>query len=280
LAALVNIFRREDAFHAPSRGDSDIGALFHENTKLRHYMTGGDEPANEYGLAEIDTMAKAYKRYRQRPKVDLPPIPTEHAAMSLRQTIASRRSQRSFAAEGLTLQELASILQLSYGITGEVSALGGGTQPLRAAPSAGALYAAEVYVSVRDVRGLDAGIYHYEVPDNQLALLRCGDASRRLAEVCCGQEHALKAAATVLISGVVERTTRKYGDRGYRYVLLDVGHLGQNLYLSCTALGLSITTTCAFYDDDAAEMLGIDGSDEPVFYVGFIGRPWCAEWRQ
>jgi SagB-type dehydrogenase family enzyme len=269
----VNIFRREEAFHAPSRGDSAIGALFHENTKLRNYMAGGDEPANEYGLAEIDTMAKAYKRYRQRPKVDLPPIPTEHAAMSLRETIAARRSRRAFAAEGLTLPELASILQLSYGITGEMSTPAGGRQLLRAAPSAGALYAAELYVAVRKVEGLDAGVYHYEVPDNQLALLRGGDASARLAEVCCGQEFPLTAAVTVLMSGVVERSTRKYGDRGYRYVLLDVGHLGQNLYLSCAALGLSIVTTCGFFDDDAAELLGVDGCDEPVFYVAFIGRP-------
>jgi SagB-type dehydrogenase family enzyme len=145
------------------------------------------------------------------------------------------------------------------------------------APSAGALYAAELYVAVRDVEGLDAGIYHYEVPVNQLALLRGGDVSVRLADVCCGQEYPLNAAVTVLISGVVGRSTRKYGERGYRYVLLDVGHLGQNLYLSCAALGLSITTTCGFFDDDAADMLGVDGSDEPVLYFGFIGRPVPAD---
>lgn len=267
----MNIFRRETAFSP--RSEPSVSALYHENTKLHPYMATGNEGETHYGLAEIDVMARAYKRYRQRPKIDLPPVQPDHGAMSLRQTITSRRSQRSFAAEGLTLSELSAILRLSYGITGELPTPGGGRQPLRAAPSAGALYAAEMYVSVRDVRGLDAGIYHFEVPDDQLALLRSGDVSERLAEVCCGQDYALKAAATVLISGVVERTTRKYGDRGYRYVLLDVGHLGQNLYLSGTALGLSITTTCGFYDDAAADLLGIEGSDEPVFYVGFIGRP-------
>jgi SagB-type dehydrogenase family enzyme len=271
----MNIFRREAAFHRP-HVDPSIGALFHENTKLRPYMARGSELETEYGLAEIDAMARAYKQYRQRPKIDLPPIPTDHATMSFRQTIAARRSRRTFAS-GLTLPELASILQLSYGVTGEISTPGGGRQLLRAAPSAGALYAAELYVAVRDVEGLDAGIYHYEVPVNQLALLRGGDVSVRLAEVCCGQEYPLNAAVTVLISGVVGRSTRKYGERGYRYVLLDVGHLGQNLYLSCAALGLSITTTCGFFDDDAADMLGVDGSDEPVLYFGFIGRPVSAD---
>jgi SagB-type dehydrogenase family enzyme len=75
-----------------------------------------------------------------------------------------------------------------------------------------------------------------------------------------------------LISAVIERTKRKYGDRGYRHVLLDIGHLGENLYLVCTALGLAIIPTCGFFDDEAADLLGIDGCDEVVFYAAFIGR--------
>jgi SagB-type dehydrogenase family enzyme len=236
--------------------------------------SGGNEI--DYELPELDAMARAYKRYRQRPKVDLSPIPIDHEWPSLRQTIAARRTSRAFAPDELTLAEVSAILQLSYGITGHVRMPGGGAQPLRAAPSAGALYPAELYVAVRDVRGLDPGIYHYEVPENQLALLSRGDPTEQLFEVCCGQEYARDGAATVLISAVIERTTRKYGDRGYRYVLLDIGHLGQNIYLSCTALDLSIVTTCGFFDDEAADMLGIDGCDESVFYVGFIGRSLTA----
>jgi SagB-type dehydrogenase family enzyme len=138
-------------------------------------------------------------------------------------------------------------------------------------PSAGALYPAEIYLGVRAVRGLEAGIYHYEVPENSLALLSRGNPADPLHKVCCGQEYARQAAVVVLISAVIERTKRKYGDRGYRYVLLDIGHLGQNLYLACTALGLAIVTTCGFFDDEAADLLGIDGCDEAVFYVAFIG---------
>jgi SagB-type dehydrogenase family enzyme len=150
--------------------------------------------------------------------------------------------------------------------------LGGSVQPLRAAPSAGALYPGEIYLGVRAVDGLGAGIYHYEVPDHSLARLDSGDPGDRLARVCCGQEYARQAAVVVLISAVLQRTTRKYGDRGYRYVLLDIGHLAQNLCLICSALGLSIVTTCGFYDEEAAELLGIDGRDESVMYVAFIGK--------
>jgi SagB-type dehydrogenase family enzyme len=129
-----------------------------------------------------------------------------------------------------------------------------------------------MYLGVRAVEGLDGGLYHYEVPDASLALLAPGDHSTRLYQVCSHQEHARRAAMVVLITGVVERTKRKYGDRGYRYVLLDIGHLGENLYLACAALGLAVVTTCGFYDDEAADLLGIDGCDEAVFYVAFIGR--------
>jgi SagB-type dehydrogenase family enzyme len=149
---------------------------------------------------------------------------------------------------------------------------GGGTQCLRAAPSAGALYPAEVYVGVRAVEGVDAGVYHFEVPSAELACLTLGDPTDQLVRICCGQDYAREAAVVVLISAMFQRTTRKYGDRGYRYVLLDVGHLTQNLCLACTALGLSIVTTCGFYDEEAAQLLGIDGSDEAVVYVAFVGR--------
>lgn len=268
----MNIFRREIALPA-GPADTSIAALFHENTKLHRAIAQRVSEAIDYEVPELDAMARAYKRYRQRPKVDLPPIPIDYHQLSFARTIAARRTRRAFARDELTLPDVSAILQLSYGITGNVGMPGGGVQPLRAAPSAGALYPAELYVAVRQVRGLDSGIYHYEVPENQLALLNHGDPTNQLYDVCCGQEYAREAPITVLISAFTERTKRKYGDRGYRYVLFDIGHLGQNLCLTCTALDLSIITTCGFFDDEAADMLGIDGCDESVFYVAFIGRP-------
>ena len=269
----MTIFRENLALHPGQRAaDASISELFHENTKVRRYMAAPGATESEYHLAETDAMSRAYKLYRQRPKIALPPIPIEHARLSLREAIAARRTRRAFAPGQITLQEISSILQLSYGITRQAGTPGGGTQPLRGAPSAGALYPAELYLAVRNVSGLDAGIYHYEVPETQLALLHTGDVSQRLTDICCGQAYGEEAALTVLISAVVQRTTRKYGDRGYRYVLIDLGHVAQNLYLSCTALDLSMVPTCAFYDDAAAHLLGIDGCDESAFYIGFIGR--------
>jgi SagB-type dehydrogenase family enzyme len=102
--------------------------------------------------------------------------------------------------------------------------------------------------------------------------LEHGDPSERIASVCCGQPHAREAALVVLVSAVTMRTRRKYGERGYRYALLDIGHLGQNLCLAGAALDLAVVTTCGFFDDEGADLLGIDGIDEALMYVAFVGR--------
>ena len=105
-----------------------------------------------------------------------------------------------------------------------------------------------------------------------MELLIPGDPTEQIHAVCCGQEYVRQASIVVLISGVLERTKLKYGERGYRYTLLDIGHLGQNLYLSCTALELAIMTTCGFFDDEANKLLRLDGVNETAMYVAFIGK--------
>jgi SagB-type dehydrogenase family enzyme len=117
------------------------------------------------------------------------------------------------------------------------------------------------------------GLYHYEVADHALALLAGGDPTERLYETCCYQEGARTASVVVLIAASLQRTKHRYGERGYRYVLLDVGHLAQNLLLACSALGLGAMTTCGFFDDAANGLLRLDGVDEAVLYVAFLGRP-------
>lgn len=272
---MADILRRRHALGGDRRHgeDGSLAELFHENTKLHRAMAAPADPADGYGVRDMDAMARAYKRYRYHPRVALPPVPADLGGPAFPALVAARRTRRDFAAEPVDLAELSAILRWSYGVTGELDIVGGGRQPVRAAPSAGALYPAEIYLAVRAVRGLEAGLYHYEVPDHALALLRRGNPADLVHDVCCGQEPARQAAVVVLLSGVIERTRRKYGERGYRYVLLDIGHLGENLYLACTALDLAIVPTCGFLDDEAADLIGIDGCEEAVFYVAFVGRP-------
>jgi len=254
-----------------SLGES-LSELYHENSKLRPLP--GAAPPSSYTLAELHAMARAHKRYRLHPQVSLPTVqdlPGNGVAFD--EVVAARRTRRGFADADLGLGEVAKVLHQSYGITGELRVAGGGVLRLRAAPSAGALYPAEIYLGVRRVAGLAPGIYHYEVPKHALALLQAGDPTEQLCDVCCWLDQVREAAVVLLIAGVMQRAKRKYGERGYRYVLLDVGHLAQNLCLAGTALGLAVMTTCAFFDDAANQLLRLDGVDDTVLYVALLGKP-------
>ena len=271
---MAPIFRRETALRGKRAAYPEVtlAELFHENTKLRRPMAAPVAEAGRYDLREMEAMARAYKIYRSHPQTPLPPLPADLVGPPIADVIAARRSHRNFSPDQLDLTELSAILQWSYGVTAEVGIPGGARQSFRAAPSAGALYPAEIYLAARAVTGLEPGIYHFEVPNASLALLERGDPTDRLHGICCGQDYARQAGIVLLITAVLERTKRKYGERGYRYVLLDIGHVAENLYLACTALGLAVTTTGAFFDDDAADLLGIDGCDEAVMYVAFVGK--------
>ena len=252
-----------------------LSELYHENTKLHPLTALAWEmvPQETYSAPEMQAMSKAYKQYPSASRIKLPKGDKLLASeVSFDDVISSRRSVRDFADTELSVNDFSKILFQSYGVTGKMSIPGGGVQYLRAAPSAGALYPAELYLGIRRVTDVEHGIYHYNVLNHELELLIPGDPTDALYNICCYQEYARKADVVFLISGVFQRTRRKYGERGYRYVFLDVGHLGQNIYLACTALGHSVMTTCGFFDDEANKLLRLDGVDETMLYVAFIGK--------
>ena len=81
-----------------------------------------------------------------------------------------------------------------------------------------------------------------------------------------------QAALVVIFAGVFARTRRKYGERGYRYVLLEAGHTAQNLGLGCVSLGLGCMHVCGFFDDRLNELFALDGVDESALYVAYVGQ--------
>jgi SagB-type dehydrogenase family enzyme len=269
----VTIFVRHGALDPPGEALSE---LFHENTKLRSALGAVQAGIpGDYSTSELEAMARAFKRYRLFPQVPLPAAETlPRLAEPLDDLLERRRTTRTLGGGALTLAELSKLLHLTTGITGGVPIPGSEwRQEFRTAPSAGALYPTELYLGVREVDGLEQGIYHYEVEPHALALLRPGDPTQALLDVCCYQPQAAEAAVVVLIGSVLARTRRKYGERGYRYALLDAGHLAQNLYLAAVALELGAMTTGGFFDDAANELLRLDGVDDAVIYVAFVGRP-------
>jgi SagB-type dehydrogenase family enzyme len=261
-----DILARRDAFAAPA---DSVAELYHENTKVNRVLGPNVLIPVEYAHDERAAIARAWKRFRLHERVALPAPDSGEARFD--DVLAARRSERGFADADLGLAELAKVLHQSYGVTGELRVAGGALQKLRAAPSAGALYPAELYLGVRRVAGLEPGLYHYEVEEHALALLAAGDPTDELHSVCCQQPHARTASVIFLVAGAIQRTRRRYGERGYRYVLLDCGHLAGNLVLAATALGLATVTSCAFFDDAANELLRLDGLEEAVLYTAFLG---------
>jgi SagB-type dehydrogenase family enzyme len=167
----------------------------------------------------------------------------------------------------MTFGELSQLIWATQGITRRVRGF-----DFRACPSAGALYPIETYVVVNWVEGLLPGVYHYSVRAEELVFLREGLFGPALRDAGLGQEMLAEAASVFVWSAVVERSKWKYRERAYRYIYMDAGHIGQNLYLAATSMGLGCCTVGAFFDEEVNSLIGADGDNEIAVYLGVVGR--------
>jgi SagB-type dehydrogenase family enzyme len=171
--------------------------------------------------------------------------------------ISRRGSVRDLSADPLTDAELAALLWSAQG----VSTPGGA----RTVPSAGALYPLEMYVVTPDE------VLHY-VPSTSSVEVRYDDRAKELVAEAVSDTPASRAYALVVITGVPDRITGKYADRGIRYMWMEAGHAAQNLLLAAAALGLGGVTIGAFNDAGLADALGLSDAEEPLYLIP-IGRP-------
>jgi SagB-type dehydrogenase family enzyme len=185
----------------------------------------------------------------------LPPVESK-GELSVEEAIQVRRSVREFGRGRLDLADVSQLLWSAQGVTGK-----GG---FRAAPSAGALYPLELYLVVGDIEGLSAGVYWYRPEAHELIHLASGDLRKRLASAALGQSCVRRAPAVLVIAGVYKRTTGKYGQRGRRYVHMEVGHAAQNVYLQAAARGLGTVLVGAFDDEEVQDVLGLPPDHEPL----------------
>ena len=197
--------------------------------------------------------------------IKLPPPETE-GGPGLWGIIAGRRSQRRFTDRPMSLETLSQLLWATQGVTGRA-----GEHILRAAASAGALYPNETYLVLSNVEGGGPGIAHYDVREHALALLREGEFGAQCAEACLGQGFCATAQVVFAWGAVVSRCAQKYGDRAYRYIHLDAGHIGGQLQLAADALGLGSVNIGAFLDDEVNALFDLDGVAETVVYLTAVG---------
>ena len=189
--------------------------------------------------------------------------------LDLRAAIERRRTLRRYKEQPLSLQELAYLLWLTQGVK-EVT-----RRPvtLRTVPSAGARHAFETYLLINRVEGLEPGLYRYAA--SQHALLRLDMPATIAQDVyagCFQQGQVLSSAVTFLWAAVSERMTWRYTERGFRYLLLDAGHVCQNLYLAAEAVGCGVCAIAAYDDDCLNQSIGLDGDSQWVIYVASLGK--------
>lgn len=195
------------------------------------------------------------------------PSPAFKGGMSLAEALHDRRTVRSFAFRPLSLDQLSQLLWACYGITDARSRA-------RTAPSAGALYPLDCYLAAgeKGVGGLEAGVYHYLPLEHALAATILGDKRREVARASLSQFWMAEAPIMVIITAEYQRTMGRYRERGTRYVLMEVGHAGENLFLQSVAIGLGAGIVGAFDDKAVAGALQLPTRHEPLLIVP-VGYP-------
>ncbi|MFV0437330.1 MAG: SagB/ThcOx family dehydrogenase [Desulfopila sp.] len=238
-----------------------------QQMKAIRYMDDTCHRRQEIGnfqRAEIKA-GPTYKRYPLAPRISLPKADPPDQD-DLTSVLRRRRSKRDFSLSPLPLQDLAYMLWASQGITASA-----GRYPLRTAPSAGALYPVETYLSIENVDGISPGLYHFAVLDFSLELLQSGHHGDDIALACLNQQFLARAGVIFIWTAVFRRNFSKYGERGLRYVLMDVGHICQNVLLAAEATGSTSCPIAAFFDEELHQILDVDGREERVLYLAGVG---------
>ncbi len=190
------------------------------------------------------------------------PKPSSDGKVSLEKAIKERRTIRDFREKALSLIHLSQLLWAAQGITDP-------TTGKRAAPSGGALYPLDIYVLVGDngVEAMEAGVYHYSPKEHSISMILKGDRRREISSASLSQMWMAKAPVIFVVTVEYQRITRKYGERGVRYALIEVGHASQNLFLEAEALGLGAGIVGAFNDLEVSKVAGLPPRHEPLLIV-------------
>lgn len=218
------------------------------------------------GSLDWENKPRVYKEYPEKRTIQLP-VEFSRNPFSLVEVLRKRRSIRSFSSRPVSIADLSFLLWASTGIQRkEVNC------EFRTSPSAGALYPIETYVITSNVEDVGEELYHYNMRLHALEELRNKSPAKAMANAALEQRMLVEAPIVIVWTAIFERSKWKYGQRAYRYVYLDAGHIAQNLALSAVSLGLGSCQIGAFFDDEINQILGVDGIGESVIYLSVVGH--------
>ena len=190
------------------------------------------------------------------------PKPRLKGEVSVEEAIKHRRTIRAYQSKPLIPEQLSQIFWAAQGITEDRGYK-------RSAPSGGALYPLDIYAVVGDngVKGLTAGIYHYDPYKHAALLITEGDFREDVARAALSQMWMARAPLNLVVTSEYGRITSKYGARGKRYAMIEAGHVGQNIFLQAEALGLRAGIVGAFHDNDVIRVMKINRSHSPLIIL-------------
>ncbi|HLG21524.1 MAG TPA: SagB/ThcOx family dehydrogenase [Candidatus Manganitrophaceae bacterium] len=233
-----------------------------QRLQLQLHRVSSISPDEEVDLSSVHSppdIGLLESKYPHKEAIPLDPAPIQWEE-GVGQTILLRRSARAFTGESILKEELASILEYAY-------------QPLSFDPLP--LFdpsLLETYLVIQKVDGLEPGVFYYAPQSRELRWLYGGDFRKQTWRLCLGQELARDAAAVVVHIAHLKRALEKYGDRAYRYLHLDAGHIGQRMNLAAVRLGIGASGIGGFYDDEVNALLGLS-LDQIVVYITTLGKP-------
>jgi SagB-type dehydrogenase family enzyme len=185
--------------------------------------------------------------------------------------VRNRESRRRYTGEPLTLEELSFLVWATQGIRRTMAP---GTA-LRTVPSAGARHALETYLCVFGVEGLEPAVYRYLPVEHQLLFeFQEKRAAAKLAAAALGQAFVGQSAVTFVWTAVPYRMEWRYGAAAHKSIALDAGHVCQNLYLACEAIGAGTCAVAAYHQEAMDELLRVDGKEEFTVYLAPVGKVW------
>ncbi len=202
----------------------------------------------------------------QKVPTQSPPIDWGPTGQGLAETLHNRRSTRQYTGAAISLEDLTALLDFTYHPQHYAE------QSLEGHSGFFDLSLIETFIAVSDVNGLEAGCYYYAVHAQELRQVRFKQFRSELHYLCLQQELGRDAAALVFHTADLNAAVAHYGDRAYRYLHLDAGHLGQRLNLAAIRLHLGVSGIGGFFDNQVNDVLGLP-ADEAVLYITTLGQP-------
>ncbi len=242
---------------------ADTGNEFMKKTGFRFLETSDQARGVRIPPFEIPAEDNGQPVLLPEIRSDLVPV------IDLTEAMNRRRSIRRYAEIPLALEELSYLLWITQGVKKVIP--GSGT--LRTVPSAGARHALDTYLLINRVKGLEPGLYRYLALQHAiLPLNRKKDLPFLITESCLGQTMVTRSGCTFIWVADIYRMTWRYGERGYRYIFLDAGHVCQNLYLGVEAIGCGACAIAAFSDENLNQVLELDGENRFAIYLATVGK--------